>query len=523
MQEQNLNDKYIITKSNKKVLRKKVVDIDGEFYTITGKNPEAIFYNDEYVVNTKEYVLLTCENRYELKRNTYVFLSLKSDKTIKINYYLNRNNIYDYLDILEEDLNKIHPTGFFSKYKQHRGILFFDYQIITKFKLFYNNSINSFSIKTIDNINQNRKYLKNAEYVAPWKKVGYITYFNHWNSENSKKEQRKRKILLGEFSPTFLLSEGLKYTFGVEIETSSGRIHKLEYNANNLNMNCDHDGSIKGGEYVTNVLTGDAGFKQLHKITSFLQSRCKIDRSCGIHVHIGGTVFNKSFSVFSYLLGVKLQNDLFKMLPKSRRHNKFCGDLPNFNFNEILKEYGYNYGVEIAYDYLFRELSSGTKLSRNANKKFNHPYGRYCGQYHDVEFDTILRYKWLNLVPCNFNVRHFDFYNLTKKERSIARTDLPFTIEFRNHSASLNYVKIKNWVLICMAFVNYVENHKEEILKKEFITIEDIIKKVYKKNSKYLLDYIESRKNHFNNINEEVEVNNFKAPDSINFNQLLCV
>lgn len=105
----------------------------------------------------------------------------------------------------------------------------------------------------------------------------------------------------------------------------------------------------------------------------------------------------------------------------------------------------------------------------------------------------------------------------------MARTDLPFTIEFRNHSASLNYVKIKNWVLICMAFVNYVENHKEEILKKDFITIEDVIKKVYKKNSKYLLDYIKNRKSHFNNTNEELELNTFNSPESINFNQLLCV
>jgi hypothetical protein len=511
MQEQNLNE----------IKNYKAVEINGKLYSITGKNPEAIFYKEKYVINTEDYVLLTCQNRYELKKHIYVYLSLTPNKTIKSEYFLNNDDIYDYIG--EDELYKIHPTGFFSKYKQYKRIVAFDYKIITKFNLFYNNSLHAFSVKSITNINKNRVYLKNTNYIAPIKKVGYIKGYLDWNIMSSKIGRRKTQILLGEFSPTFLLSEGLKYTFGVEIETSSGYIHKLEYNANNLNMSCDHDGSIKGGEYVTNVLTGDAGFKQLHKITSFLQGRCKIDKTCGIHVHIGGTVFNKSFSVFSYLLGVKLQNDLFKMLPTSRRHNKFCGDLPNFNFNNILKEYGYNYGVEIAYDYLFRELSSGTKLSKHANKKFNHPYGRYCGQYHDVEFDTILRYKWLNLVPCNFNVRHFDFHNLTKKEMSTARTDLPFTIEFRNHSASLNYVKIKNWVLICMAFVNYVENYKEEILKKDFITIEDIIKKVYKKNSKYLLDYIESRKNHFNNINEEVEVNNFKSPDSINFNQLLCV
>lgn len=522
MQEQNLNnEKYIITKSNKKILRTKAVEIDGEFYTIQGKDPEAIFYNDKYIINTKEYVLLSCRNRYELRKNVFVYLKINSDKTVGTDYYLNYDSIYDSLEIESNNIFKIYSGKSFNKFKQHRGILFSDYRIISKFNLFFDRSISLFNTKTVSNINKNRKYLQYKEYVSPWKKVGYMNNSFLWDS--NKKEKRKKEILLGKFSPTFLLSEGLKYTFGVEIETSSGYVHRLEYNANNLNMSCDHDGSIKGGEYVTNVLTGDAGFKQLHKITSFLKSRCKIDKTCGIHVHIGGTVFNKSFSVFSYLLGVKLQNDLFKMLPKSRRHNKFCGDLPDFNFNNILKEFGYNYGVQIAYEYLFKELSSGTDLSKNANKMLNHPYGRYCGQYHDVDFDTILRYKWLNLVPCNFNVRHFDFYNLSKKQRSMARTDLPFTIEFRNHSASLNYVKIKNWVLICMAFVNYVENHKEEILKKDFITVEDIIKKVYKKNSKYLLEYIKNRKSHFNNTNEELELNTFNSPESINFNQLLCV
>ncbi len=507
----DINPKYVITKSNKKVAFNKAIKIDGEYYTTTGKKPEAILYkNATWVKNSIEYVYLDCKEMYFKKSEVYLFLEI-SNKIVN-KYFLYLDNLRDFTQ--EFNLVYINSSDLPLKYRFYKKVCFNNPEIIKLFNLYYSNSLQLFRTKTKRNLLKDKKYLEKENYIKPWKKVGYYQF---------KSLNQKEIIELGKFSPTFLVSEGLKYTFGVEIETSSGYVHELEYNGNNLNMSCDHDGSIKGGEYVTNVLTGDAGFKQLHKITSFLQSRCKVDRSCGIHVHIGGTVFNKSFSVFAYLLGQKIQNDLFKMLPKSRRHNKFCSDLPNFNFNNILEEFGYKYGVEIVYNYLFKELSSGTDLSSNANKYLNHPYGRYCGQYHDVDFDTILRYKWLNLVPCNFNVRNFDFFNVEKKYKSQARIDLPFTIEFRNHSASLNYSKIKNWVLICMAFVNYVENNKNEILSKDFITVEDIIKKTYKKNSKELLKYIENRKNHFNNINEEVELNTFNIPTSINYNQLLCV
>ena len=37
------------------------------------------------------------------------------------------------------------------------------------------------------------------------------------------------------------------------------------------------------------------------------------------------------------------------------------------------------------------------------------------------------------------------------------------TIEFRNHGASMNYEKIRNWTLICMAFVHFVENNQRRI------------------------------------------------------------
>jgi hypothetical protein len=97
------------------------------------------------------------------------------------------------------------------------------------------------------------------------------------------------KVLMeaGVESPTYIISEGLRHTFGVELETSGGRLYPYDFH--NLNMRCVYDGSLKtdegqaiGGEYVTGVLKGDMGFSQLHKICKLLQRKCELNRKCGL-------------------------------------------------------------------------------------------------------------------------------------------------------------------------------------------------------------------------------------------------
>ena len=503
-------------------IKEEGIQINNKWYiknnhtNLKSKYPEAILYKEKWIVRTSKYHIPQDSTQWHKTEDLYCFLDIEITDFKYFDKFEIRENLFVLYNNLEHNyFNTIYfdSKGFrkYSKYKKcyfSNNIIGLSLNLEYDFRKGYLVKSNKF-VKP-----KNKKYIEQENYIAPKKKTGFSLGGERRFSD---------KLKLGEYSPTFLISEGLKYSFGVEIETCSGYIDPVEYYSNFLNMSCDHDGSIQGGEYVTNVLKGDTGFKHLYKITSFLQSRCKIDSSCGIHVHIGGVVFNKSFSVYSYILGLKLQEDLFKMLPKSRRHNKFCSDLPEFPLEEYIKEYGYKYGVDLSYELLYRELSSGTELNKNQHKKFNHPFGRYCGQYHDVEFESILRYKWLNLVPCNFNVRNFPFHAHTKSFNSKARQDLPFTIEFRNHSASLNYSKIKNWVLICMAFVNYVENCKKDIIFKKNIKIEDIILKTYGKNAIPLLKYVEERKNLFLSSNEDIKEEIQNSEQNIKFNKLLCV
>ena len=228
----------------------------------------------------------------------------------------------------------------------------------------------------------------------------------------------------GTNSPTWSISNGLRYTFGVEIETDSGRLDEWD----DLNLNAVYDGSINGNEYVTGVLRGDYGFNHLKKIMNRINTsdvQHHVTRSCGIHVHIGGR-FNRRFTIMLLRLCYHLQDDIFRMLPPSRVSNTYCKFIPtwasqvNFtNYKEVLAKYIYGGDGEIV-------------LDKEHNKKRG--IDRYRGT----------RYTWVNIN--NFS---------TASGRP--------TVEFRPHSSTLNYDKIRNWILICMSLVYYAENMQKQI------------------------------------------------------------
>ena len=227
----------------------------------------------------------------------------------------------------------------------------------------------------------------------------------------------------GVNSPTFTISNGMQYTFGVEMETDSGYLEENVWC--NLNLASVFDGSINGTEYVTGVLKGDYGFNHLNKICTELSKDHELRQNCGVHVHIGGT-FNRRFTIMLLRLCYHLQDDIYRMMPLSRVSNTYCKPIPtwasevNFqNFRKLLCKYTYG-GDE------------NNVLDKTRNKKGYHE--RYCGT----------RYRWVNIN--NFST------NSGKP-----------TVEFRNHGASLNYEKIRNWVLICMSIVRFAENRQKMI------------------------------------------------------------
>jgi hypothetical protein len=290
----------------------------------------------------------------------------------------------------------------------------------------------------------------------------------------------KDQLKYGIKSTSYTITEGKRYTFGAEIETSSGYLPG--YLDKDLNYEAVHDGSLRdeeghvnGGEYVTGVLVGDSGFLQLKKLCNELTKRCGVNHRCGVHVHIGGVNFNKEFIVHLYKLCQDIQKDLYAMLPVSRRVNEYCRELKRFDFSKLnMADNAMEYQIEL--DGIYKSIlhyvahTDRLDLSR-VNKKNQHPLGNKCGYNHNTA-----RYCWLNLVPAMFNTRGNGAY----------------TIEIRSHSGTLSYTKIKNWILISMAIMWFAEN-EQDYIRNYKVKLEDVIKAAYAKKGDKLWEYVLER------------------------------
>jgi hypothetical protein len=328
----------------------------------------------------------------------------------------------------------------------------------------------------------------------------------------------KKDYLMGVKSPSFNITEGKRYKFGLELETIYGRLP--EYLDNYLNYNAVHDGSLRGpngedpvgAEYVTGVLMGDTGFLQAKRLSVEVTRRCKIDKKCGMHLHLSGIDFSKENLVALYKVYWTLEKSIFSILPKSRYKNTYCRVLPilpscieNTSQDTLNSVYEYNLFITRAYDQLFNFVSSDYKPSYKFNKRTEHPLGYKCGYKHNSA-----RYCWLNFVPAIFDTKH----NLDAK-----------TIEIRNHSATTNYRKIKNWTLIHMGILWYVENYKRDIFSGNILSLEQIMLLAYPKTGKNILNYINERVSLFSSPTTESEFKQVELNDyeETNEDELLTV
>lgn len=292
----------------------------------------------------------------------------------------------------------------------------------------------------------------------------------------------------GVSSPSFRITEGKKYTFGTEHETICGILPP--HLDKELNYEAVHDGSLRkengdpgdGAEYVSGVLIGDTGFLQEKKLTNQMTTRCKVDKKCGLHVHIGGVTFNKATVVSSYKMFKMIEKELFEMMPPSRRDNQYCRELNNINLKFTEKDFLNSLEYEMLIDDYYNKIvnfvsSTEEGTSRVINKKKNHPKGNKCGYDHHTA-----RYCWVNYVPAIFNTRGNDVY----------------TIEFRNHPGTTSYIKTKYWILICMGLMWYAENYQKEIALADKLTLRYIMKLAYPRQGDKLISYIEKRTSRFN-------------------------
>lgn len=488
------------------------------------EKPKSIFYNNKEYLITHPNIRLDCiSNEYFHDIDaTYISSSIKISDSKLVDYSHNTlciryQNIEKYLQEgqlikLEfgKDGNYLLLKSDIVPYLISGGIKFLEKENIyvdsVAFKHIYANN----KYRPFNNIIKKNKYLD-----------------NDLLDEESKKELLKRDLDFGVRTLTNKIFEGLNYTFGVEFETMSGRVNEKE--AEDLNLLCEFDGSLRefpdqkkedvlGSEYVTGVLIGDSGMYQIQKITNILSKKCTIGPKAGLHVHIGSIKFTKENIVYLYMLGLILENEIFDMLPKSRKLNSYCKPLKKLKFdklfNKSISPLDYKILISSFYNDIFKYVSFGSLPSKKSNKSTNHPLGSKCGYNKETQ-----RYCWLNFVTAMFNTKN---------------NPNAMTLEFRNHSSTLSYVKIKNWIKICVAFVNFAENHKSSIKQgywinkqgeKNDICLNTIINAAYPKTGKLIIDYIDKRKSKFffdSNVTENEEYFEKNENIILNLKESVC-
>lgn len=194
------------------------------------------------------------------------------------------------------------------------------------------------------------------------------------------------------------------------------------------------DSSISGEsgfEIVSPILEGQAGLEELKKVCEALtEVRAKINKSCGMHVHFDASQMGIREVKNLMLNYATYEKHIDSILPNSRRGNTntYCQSLQNDKAK-----------IESATS--VRELASAIGT----------------------------RYRKINLQSF---VRHG-------------------SIEFRQHSGTIEFEKIKNWVLFLHNLVDFSKKKKVEQAEATFESFQ-------KFNQEEIYNYLYNRKNDLN-------------------------
>ena len=156
------------------------------------------------------------------------------------------------------------------------------------------------------------------------------------------------------------------------------------------------DNSISGNdtfELVSPILVGEAGLRELEKVCWVLDlCDVRVNESCGLHVHIDAAGF--SMETWHNLASYKhLEPVIDRFMPASRRDNRYCRGLDH--------------------------VSDGMICSARTVDELK---GRIGDRYHKVNLEAYSRHK---------------------------------TVEFRQHSGTTNFTKMRNWVLFLHKLVTF--------------------------------------------------------------------
>ena len=325
---------------------------------------------------------------------------------------------------------------------------------------------------------------KNYKYSLPYDSKGIIE-----NNLKNYNENYNPKIsnTIKNYAP---LLESL--SFGLEFETTKGFIPNRILDKYGLIPL--RDGSISGIEYVTVPMSGEKGLQCAADILNVLKERTAYDdNTCSLHLHLGNIPRTKEFILAFFKVGMKIQEEMFKMFPLYKKYNyhiknkNYSAPLPTFEILSELdpiitsKNINENFGV------LYKYLSMGQDF-KSVNNDLNNVKVHPADPNGNQKWNVRPRYLLFNIVPLIFGNKQ--------------------TIEFRIHTPTYDINKIFPFIFMNALIVNFTIKYQNLILEdKNFIknyNIFDIIHdkvecfNIQNKSVFYDLmsDYIEKRKNY---------------------------
>lgn len=221
-----------------------------------------------------------------------------------------------------------------------------------------------------------------------------------------------------------LTNFNFNHTFGIEIEAfgldkqeladelrRAGIETEIEsYNHQTRNhWKIVTDSSINGNqafELVSPKLQGENGLRQLKTVILIVRGlEAKVNRSCGLHIHFDASEFNTQTWKNIFKNYAKLENVIDSFLPESRRgnNNQYCKSIRTQNFEQKIDSITNLSNAQEAIKQLSRRLTSESRFYKiNAEAYFRHR-----------------------------------------------------SIEFRQHSGTINFKKIQNWILFLARLIEF--------------------------------------------------------------------
>jgi len=244
-----------------------------------------------------------------------------------------------------------------------------------------------------------------------------------------------KQIILNP-NKVFTLSKYLKYSFGLEFETSMGYVpEELCFRDGLIPL---RDGSIDGIEYSSVVLRGNEGLALLEQEVNTLNEYTAFNKECSLHIHFGGYPLDPQKLYNLYYLCKLLEKDIINLVPDytfnsaeyKNNGKNYCSPLKSFrNFNQM-------------YEYLV-----GKKFFGDLTQPHPNDIGR------NRKWQVHTRYFWCNFINAIC-------YTVNK------------TIEFRLLRPTYNLNKIILWIYIFNAILKFAEETPyEELLHNNLVGI----------------------------------------------------